>query len=139
MTKTEEEAWCLFETLSDNSRYHASTDSQSWMRSPTLLNKGSLEEEEPSDEATQLDEEFYPEHTNAEARHTSDSQDVTDNVVDDNIMTILAKDPLDICLTSSDIDSFDVDGSIVEVNARLDTSNAGGHLPWYKQVVTILG
>ena len=52
MTKNEEEVWCLFETWSDNSRHNASA----YSRSPTVLNKGNLEEEQPSDESTHIKE-----------------------------------------------------------------------------------
>ena len=62
-----------------------------------------------------------------------------DNAVDDNVPKILAKDPLDLCLTYSNIDSFYVNGSIAKVNALLDINYVGNYLPWHKKIEPLLG
>jgi hypothetical protein len=58
---------------------------------------------------------------------------MADSVVDDDVSAILAKDPLDRCLTYSDINSFDVDGSITKVNSSLDINYADNYLPCHKK------
>ena len=40
MMKSEDEAWNLFETLSENSMHHASSSSQGPRQAPTILKKG---------------------------------------------------------------------------------------------------
>ena len=47
MMKSEDEAWNLFETLSENSMHHASS-SQSSRQVPTMLKKGLCEVSQPS-------------------------------------------------------------------------------------------
>ena len=65
--------------------------------------------------------------------------DMMDGAVDENVLAVLAKYQLDLCLTYWDINSFDVDGSIAKVNALLDVNYADNSLPWHKKIEPLPG
>ena len=48
MMKSEDEAWNLFETLSENSMHHASSSSQGSRQAPTILKKGLCKVSQPA-------------------------------------------------------------------------------------------
>ena len=56
--------------------------------------------------------------------------DKMDDLVEEALPYILADNPLEMCLAHVDIDNFDVDKAIEEVNSLLDNQSLINSLPW---------